>query len=203
MTQFRKKYCRKGHPLTKSNRILDTKCKTIGCLPCRRATNKNDKTCINGHDLSIHGREYQGYLQCKECRRLKGIENRLKAGIKPRLKPNSTHCSRGHEFTPENTLVRKNGQRVCKDCTKILYKQYRKKKNPDYHPLDDPRCRNGHLRIPENTTLTKRGHRVCKICTANQTAKFRKGSTAPTEPKVSLAGWRVPVLAIYKDISEE
>ena len=133
-------------------------------------------------------------------RRLKGIENRLKAGIKPRTKPTDTHCTRGHEFTGENTIVRANGQRVCKKCAKILYKAYRKKKNPDYHPLDDPRCKNGHLRSKENTTVTKRGHRVCKICAASQMAKSRRGST---EPKVSLAGWRVPVLAIYKDISEE
>jgi hypothetical protein len=28
-----------------------------------------------------------------------------------------THCKRGHEFTPENTLVRKNGTRWCLACS--------------------------------------------------------------------------------------
>lgn len=27
-----------------------------------------------------------------------------------------THCHRGHEFTPENTRIKKNGTRACKKC---------------------------------------------------------------------------------------
>jgi len=27
-----------------------------------------------------------------------------------------THCARGHEFTPENTVVRRNGSRGCRQC---------------------------------------------------------------------------------------
>jgi hypothetical protein len=27
-----------------------------------------------------------------------------------------THCTHGHEFTPENTQVRKNGSRACRTC---------------------------------------------------------------------------------------
>lgn len=30
-----------------------------------------------------------------------------------------THCKRGHEFTPENTYVRKNGTRFCNRCRTI------------------------------------------------------------------------------------
>lgn len=30
-----------------------------------------------------------------------------------------THCLRGHEFTIENTVIRPNGKRRCKICTKI------------------------------------------------------------------------------------
>ena len=28
-----------------------------------------------------------------------------------------THCKRGHEFTPGNTIVRPNGARACRACT--------------------------------------------------------------------------------------
>ena len=31
-------------------------------------------------------------------------------------RPQQTHCKRGHELTPENTYVRKNGVRRCKTC---------------------------------------------------------------------------------------
>jgi late competence protein required for DNA uptake (superfamily II DNA/RNA helicase) len=27
-----------------------------------------------------------------------------------------THCKRGHEFTPENTISRSNGSRACRTC---------------------------------------------------------------------------------------
>ncbi len=30
-----------------------------------------------------------------------------------------THCIRGHEFTPSNTLVRKSGGRTCRTCKKL------------------------------------------------------------------------------------
>lgn len=31
-------------------------------------------------------------------------------------KAQRTHCVHGHEFTPENTYVRKEGRRVCREC---------------------------------------------------------------------------------------
>lgn len=30
-----------------------------------------------------------------------------------------THCPRGHEYTPENLLPRKNGKRDCRECSRI------------------------------------------------------------------------------------
>jgi len=29
-----------------------------------------------------------------------------------------THCRRGHEFTPENTMIKPDGRRRCKQCAK-------------------------------------------------------------------------------------
>lgn len=32
------------------------------------------------------------------------------------LKAKQTHCSRGHEFSPSNTYIKKNGTRSCREC---------------------------------------------------------------------------------------
>ena len=35
------------------------------------------------------------------------------------IKRSQTHCKWGHEFTPDNTLRRKNGGRSCRECNRI------------------------------------------------------------------------------------
>jgi hypothetical protein len=40
-----------------------------------------------------------------------------------------THCHRGHEFTPENTYIRKDrGTRMCNACSRENQKRYQQKK---------------------------------------------------------------------------
>lgn len=34
-------------------------------------------------------------------------------------KATQTHCLRGHPFTPENTIIKSNGCRSCRECRKI------------------------------------------------------------------------------------
>ncbi|MBD3778492.1 MAG: hypothetical protein IE923_04405 [Micrococcales bacterium] len=36
-----------------------------------------------------------------------------------------THCKRGHEFTPDNTRVRRSGGRDCRACDRARYAQRR------------------------------------------------------------------------------
>lgn len=46
-----------------------------------------------------------------------------------------THCHRGHEFTPENTTVKKDGSRMCKACkgaTTSSTKEYKRDKMREY-----------------------------------------------------------------------
>ena len=43
-------------------------------------------------------------------------ENILRGETVPARNAAKTHCSKGHEFTPENTTMRANGWRECKTC---------------------------------------------------------------------------------------
>lgn len=47
-------------------------------------------------------------------------ENVLRGIAPPAQNATKTHCIRGHEFTPENTYVSRNGSRHCKTCALIL-----------------------------------------------------------------------------------
>lgn len=38
-----------------------------------------------------------------------------------------THCGKGHPFSPSNTIVRKDGARICKTCRNASAAQYRQK----------------------------------------------------------------------------
>ena len=39
-----------------------------------------------------------------------------------------THCTYGHEFTTENTILRKNGSRACRECSRFHWRNYARKK---------------------------------------------------------------------------
>ena len=52
-----------------------------------------------------------GHLEAVTCR-----ENLLRGETFQAANAAKTHCIRGHEFTPENTHVRKGGGRDCRTC---------------------------------------------------------------------------------------
>lgn len=43
-------------------------------------------------------------------------ENLLRGNTIPALNATKTHCKHGHEFTPENTIIKKTGSRDCRLC---------------------------------------------------------------------------------------
>lgn len=54
-------------------------------------------------------------------------KGRCKAGWQNKEK---THCSNGHEFTSDNTHIKKDGTRRCKECNRVRARAFqRKKKN--------------------------------------------------------------------------
>lgn len=52
-----------------------------------------------------------GHLEAVSSR-----ENTLRGHGPAALNARQTHCIRGHEFTPENTYVRSNRSRDCREC---------------------------------------------------------------------------------------
>lgn len=55
-------------------------------------------------------------------------ENIMRGRSFARVNAEKTHCSRGHEFTEENTYwYKKNRRRDCKKCMEIRYKSYYEK----------------------------------------------------------------------------
>lgn len=41
-------------------------------------------------------------------------------------KKNLTHCLRGHEYTPENTIIKKSGRTACRACRVIHNRNYKR-----------------------------------------------------------------------------
>lgn len=77
-----------------------------------------------------------------------------------------THCKRGHEFTPENTIPYR-GNRLCRTCS-VAHDQSRHKP-PKTH------CRRGHLYSDD---ATRNGKHRCRICSRDAKRRQRlKGAT--------------------------
>jgi hypothetical protein len=86
----------------------------------------------------------------------------------------ATYCKHGHEFTPENTHIRPNGARVCREC-------YRKRNRERYEPHPLPpqtHCKRGHEFTPENTRIGSKGERCCRTCHRDYSRKWQREKKA-------------------------
>lgn len=70
-------------------------------------------------------------------------------------------CKNKHEFTPENTYVRPNGDRQCRTCTRLRKRAKAAAKPPK--PLAT-HCKRGHEWLPATTYMDPRGVRICRLC---------------------------------------
>src|SRR5580700_2751100 len=94
-----------------------------------------------------------------------------------------THCLKGHEYTPDNTMVGKEGWRQCRACSKASHAAWYKKNREEHNrrrrekrlkrpPMKKAErkltirthCPQGHEYNDENTLWTKRGSRFCRTC---------------------------------------
>lgn len=91
-------------------------------------------------------------------------ENLLRSNGWGGVNARKTHCHKGHEFTPENTLIGRDGRRVCRAC-----KRERKREERGSLPLPPPlpqraHCKHGHPVTPDSLFRTTVGAWVCKEC---------------------------------------
>lgn len=84
-----------------------------------------------------------------------------------RPSPLRTHCKRGHEFTPANTLLWKSrhGDRLCRECEEMRRDLRVKRMGRQPCPAESGLCRKGlHRWIEENLSIDRRGHGHCIPC---------------------------------------
>lgn len=82
-----------------------------------------------------------------------------------------THCKRGHEFTPENTKVTKDG-RACRACREGPDEEWNAQRREQRTAARGGRpsrragthCYNGHLLAEAGVYVDPRGRRYCRIC---------------------------------------
>jgi len=80
-------------------------------------------------------------------------------------------CPAGHEFTPENTWIRKSGSRVCRACKAARQRRFYRARNPEQ---ERTACNAGHPRTPENSRRRRTGGGVrCLMCAAHQQRRRR------------------------------
>jgi hypothetical protein len=86
-----------------------------------------------------------------------------------------THCKHGHEFTPDNTRVQKDGSRRCVTCDRMSGRKFSKKKWATYTAertdfVDrrhdrKPHCNSGrHLWSEQTPYVSASGKRECRLC---------------------------------------
>lgn len=54
-------------------------------------------------------------------------ENTLRGFSPQATNARKTHCHRGHEFTPRNTITRKDGGRQCRECDRQSSREYKRR----------------------------------------------------------------------------
>lgn len=73
-------------------------------------------------------RERAAYLRQQRLYRQSERDAAALVPLPPRRRAGGAACWRGHEFTPENTFVDRNGCKICRTCQRANRSRYRAKK---------------------------------------------------------------------------
>lgn len=92
-----------------------------------------------------------------------------------------THCSQGHPFDEQNTIVSKR-QRTCRECARIARRKWYDANRRVEPKPPATHCKHGHEWTPENTYVAPSGLRACRKCTAESQRRYkeRKRQQRPT-----------------------
>lgn len=88
--------------------------------------------CIRGHEFTEDNTRISptnGQRVCLACEqiRLAQHRDRKRASGASKLNAHKTHCTHGHEFTPENTGRTKTGKRFCRECQRDRVRRFRQR----------------------------------------------------------------------------
>ena len=75
----------------------------------------DNRGCVNPDHLSVG----------TQADNLRDMWAKGRAGGTPAAQAVATHCSQGHEFTPENIQRGSRGERLCKTCRRSRSRKYR------------------------------------------------------------------------------
>ena len=94
--------------------------------------------------------------------RSENLYDRVRNGIFRNGFTGATHCGRGHEFTEENTLYTKRGNRMCRECRNAAARRrYAEKREPK---TNRTHCSRGHELVHPNLRLGQLPRKDCRSC---------------------------------------
>ena len=158
-----------GHPFTDDNVRIGADGRRI-CLTCKPVT--KDICAVEDCEKTVHSTGYcqRHYRLFKKYGKPENLpkDQYQKPGpkidpSKPRSKAHGgrkTHCTRGHEYTDENTDYNAAGHQVCRTC-----------RSED----EVTECPQGHPYDEENTYISPQGYRHCRTCSRERAAAGRSG----------------------------
>jgi hypothetical protein len=120
-----------------------------------------DHVC-HTNDLSCPGGDGDPHRRCVFWQHLE-IVTRLE-NVRRSRKAGQTHCKFGHEYTPENTYIARNGTRECHTCRRERAEEWLRVHHPGVRHGTETHCPQGHEYAGDNLIITVNGGRACREC---------------------------------------
>lgn len=102
------------------------------------------------------------------------IEHSLRTEDRPNIGSmyrSRTHCGKGHEFSASNTIIRKSGGRICRECQRLRSIEKRKRFResvpalaPGEYWRSKTHCKHGHEFSGENLSIRVKDGKTSRVC---------------------------------------